>query len=364
MSLTGKRVGMTSTDGVYLSGKRLDTGDCSGPRSARNLLFHPEVDGVVLETARGGILREGLGFDHCDVAVVTNIGAGDHLGMNYIGTVNDLAVVKRVIVRSVHGDGVAVLNAADPVVAAMANACPGSVTFFAMDKHERVLANHLAQGKRGVFVADDCIVAGKGKLRYSIPLKDIPVTRNGTIHFQVENAMAAVAAAWGLGIPWPIIREGLSSFISDANTAPGRFNVFHHQESMVIADYGHNPDAIRALVQAIDPINAGKRVVVISGAGDRRDCDIRDQTRILGTAFDEVILYQDMCQRGRKDGEVLALLREGLADAPRTRHCEEVHGEFLAIDTALARLEPGDLCLILIDQIEEALAHIEMRTSG
>jgi cyanophycin synthetase len=364
MSLTGKRVGLTSTDGVYLSGRRLDTGDCSGPRSARNLLFHPEVDGVVLETARGGILREGLGFDRCDVAVVTNIGEGDHLGINYIGTVDDLAVVKRVIVRSVHSNGVAVLNAADPVVAAMANACPGSVTFFARDKHERVLANHLAQGKRAVFVADNSIVAGKGKLRYSIPLENIPITRNGSIHFQVENAMAAAAAAWGLGLPWELIREGLSTFLTDPKTAPGRFNVFQHRESTVIADYGHNPDAIRALVQAIEPIKAGKRVAVISGAGDRRDCDLRDQTRILGEAFDEVILYQDMCQRGREDGVVLALLREGLEGAPRTRHCEEVHGEFLAIDTALARLEPGDLCLILVDRIEEAVAYIGMKTSS
>lgn len=363
MALSGLRVGMTSTDGVYFSGKRLDTGDCSGPRSARNLLAHPDVDGVVLETARGGILREGLGFDRCDVAVVTNIGEGDHLGMNYIGTVDDLAVVKRVIVRSVHPSGVAVLNAADPVVAAMAPACPGSVTFFARDKHERLLANHMAQGKRGIFVEDGHIIAGKGKLRYKIPLSEIPLTRNGTIHFQVENVMAAVAAAWGMRIPWEVIREGLSTFVSDAKTAPGRFNLFDYRGATVIADYGHNPDAIRALVQAVDPIPANKRVVVISGAGDRRDCDIRDQTKILGEAFDEVILYQDMCQRGRADGEVLGLLREGLAGTSRTKHCEEVHGEFLAIDTALSRLNEGDVCLILIDQIDEALEHIARRVA-
>lgn len=364
LALSGKRIGMTNTDGVYISGKRIDTGDCSGPRSARNVLFHPDVDAAVFETARGGILREGLGFDRCNVAVVTNIGAGDHLGMNYISTVEDLAVVKRVIVRSVLPDGVAVLNAADPSVAAMANACPGSVTFFALDRHERVLANHLAQGKRGVFVEDDHIVAGRGKLRYRTALKNIPGTRNGTIHFQVENVMAAVAAAWGLGIPWDIIRRGLATFLSDAQTAPGRFNVFNHHGATVIADYGHNPDAIRALVQAVDPIPAKRRIVVISGAGDRRDCDIREQTQILGDAFDEVILYQDLCQRGRADGEVLGLLREGLANAARTRHSEEVRGEFLAYDIAISRLESGDLCLILIDQIDEALSHIAMRCEG
>ena len=360
---TGKRVGMTNSDGVYVGGRCIDTGDCSGPRSARNILFHPDVDAAVLETARGGILREGLGFDRCNVAVVTNIGMGDHLGMNYISTVEDLAVVKRVIIHSVAQNGVAVLNAADPIVAGMARACPGSVTFFAHDRHERVLANHLAQGKRGVFVEDGHIVAAKGKLRFRIELEDIPLTRNGTIQFQVENAMAATAAAWGLGIPWGIIRRGLANFVNDARTAPGRFNVFSYRKATLIADYGHNPDAIRALVQAVESMPAKRRFVVISGAGDRRDCDIRMQTEILGDVFDEVILYQDDCQRGRADGEVLALLREGLVNASRTTQTEEIRGELLAIDAALFRLQPGDLCLILIDRIEEALAHIAMRNA-
>ncbi len=363
LGLAGKRVGMTNSDGIYINNQRIDTGDCSGPRSARNVLFHPDVDAAVLETARGGILREGLGFDRCNVAVVTNIGMGDHLGINFINTVEELAVVKRVIVHSVAPHGVAVLNAADPIVAGMADTCPGSVTFFAYDRHERVLANHLAQGKRGVFVDDDAIVGAKGKLRYRVPLSDIPLTRDGTIRFQVENAMAAIAAAWGLGISWETIRRGLGSFVSDAATAPGRFNVFTHRGATVIADYGHNPDAIRALIQAIESMPAGRRVVVISGAGDRRDCDIRLQTEILGDAFDEVVLYQDDCQRGRADGEVVALLRDGLTNARRTNHIEEVRGEMLAIDTALSHLQAGDLCLVLVDRIDEALAHIAMRSA-
>ncbi len=145
--------------------------------------------------------------------------------------------------------------------------------------------------------------------------------------------------------------------------APGRFNVFDYHGATLIADYGHNPDAIHALVDAIETMPAKKRSVVISGAGDRRNEDIRRQTEILGHAFDEVILYQDACQRGRKDGEVLAILREGLGGTERTRHIEEIHGEFLAIDEALNRLETGDLCLILIDQVEEALEHIARRVA-
>lgn len=364
LSLTGKRVGMTNSDGIYIAGERIESGDCSGPRSARNILFHPEVDAAVFETARGGILREGLGFDRCDVAVVTNIGMGDHLGINYVSTVEDLAVVKRVIVHSVAPNGTAVLNAADPIVAAMANACPGSVTYFAHDRQERVLANHLAQGKRGVFVEDGHLVAGKGKLRYRVALDEIPVTRNGAIRFQVENVMAATAAAWGLRIPWNVIRRGLATFDSDPATVPGRFNLFAHRGATLIADYAHNPDAIRALVEAVENLPAKRRVVVISGAGDRRDCDLRQQTEILGDRFDEVILYQDLCQRGRADGEVLAVLRAGLANARRTTRVEEIRGEFLAIDTALSRLEAGDLCVLLIDRIDEALDHIAARAAG
>ena len=357
----GLRVGMTNTDGVYVNGRQIDSGDCSGPKSARNVLLHPEVDAAVFETARGGILREGLGFDRCQVAVVTNIGAGDHLGLNYITTVEDLAVLKRVIVQNVAPTGYAVLNAADPIVAAMASACPGKVIYFASDRHHPVMVTHRAQGHRTVYVDGDSIVASEGSWRETIHLRDVPITRNGKIGFQVENVMASVAAAWGVGMPWQTIRRGLSGFVNDSDNAPGRFNIMDYRGATVIADYGHNPDAMRALVQAVDALPGNRRSVVISGAGDRRDEDIREQTVILGAAFDDVILYQDAAQRGRADGEVMALLREGLAGAPRTTHVEEIRGEFIAIDTALARLQPGDLCLVLVDQVEEALAHLAQR---
>ncbi|ODU59790.1 MAG: cyanophycin synthetase [Comamonadaceae bacterium SCN 68-20] len=357
----GWRTAMTNTDGVYVNGRQIDSGDCSGPRSARNALAHPETDAAVLECARGGLLREGLGFDRCQVAVVTNVGEGDHLGLNFITTVHDVAVLKRVIVQNVANDGYAVLNAADPHVAAMAGACPGKVIFFALDRHHPVMATHRAQGQRVVYVDGEHIVAAEDSWREQIALRDIPLTRGGTIGFQVENAMASIGAAWGIGLPWDTIRRGLAGFVNDSDNAPGRFNVMDYRGATLIADYGHNPDAIRALVQAVQAMPGAKRSVVISGAGDRRDQDITEQTRILGEAFDDVVLYQDACQRGRADGEVLALLRRGLEGAPRTRYVTEVHGEFLAIDHALARLAPGDLCLVLVDQVEEALAHLARR---
>ncbi|MBQ0929483.1 cyanophycin synthetase [Ideonella sp. 4Y16] len=358
---SGLRVGMTNTDGVHVNGRQIDSGDCSGPKSARNVLMHPDVDAAVFETARGGVLREGLGFDRCQVAVVTNIGAGDHLGLNYITTVEDLAVLKRVIVQNVAASGFAVLNATDPHCVAMAPECPGGVIYFSADRHHPVLATHRAQGQRCVYIDDGHLVAAEGSAREAIALRDIPLTRHGTIGFQVENAMAATAAAWGAGLHWDAIRAGLSSFVNDVDGAPGRFNVMDYRGATLIADYGHNPDAMRALVSAVEAMPAKRRSVVISGAGDRRDEDIREQTQILGAAFDEVILYQDACQRGREDGEVLGLLRQGLEGAARTRQVDEIRGEFVAIDTALARLQPGDLCLVLVDQVEEALAHLAKR---
>ena len=360
----GLRVGMTNTDGVYVGGRQIDSGDCSGPRSARNVLLHPEVDAAVFETARGGMLREGLGFDRCSVAVVTNIGEGDHLGLNFITTVEDLAVLKRVIVQNVADSGHAVLNAADSIVAGMASVCPGKVIFFAADRNHPVMTTHSAQGGRTVFVDGDSVVVKEGSWRESFSLRDVPLSRGGSIGFQVENVMAAIAAAWASGLSWDAVRRGLASFVNDTHNAPGRFNVMDFRGATVIADYGHNPDAMRALVAAVETMPAQRRSVVISGAGDRRDEDIRAQTQILGRAFDEVILYQDAAQRGRADGEVVALLRQGLEGAPRTRYTTEIRGEFAAIDHALERLQPGDLCLILIDQVQEALDHLSGKVAA
>ena len=362
---SGKRVGMTNTDGAYVEGRRIDTGDCSGPKSARNVLLHPDVDAAVFETARGGLLREGLGFDRCKVAVVTNIGMGDHLGLNFIDTVDDLAALKRVVVQNVAPDGYAVLNACDPKVVEMAAFCPGKVIFFASERGHPVIAAHKAQGHRTVYLDGDDLVAAEGEAEAQrIPLADVPLTMAGKIGFQVDNTMASLAAAWALDLDWVTIRNSLKGFDSTSASVPGRFNRFDYKGATLIADYGHNPDAILALVKAVEAMPAKRRSVVISAAGDRRDEDIRQQTEILGDAFDEVVLYQDACQRGRADGEVLGLLRQGLANAKRTKDIEEVRGEFVAIDSALNRLGSGDICLILVDQVEAALAHIEQRIAA
>ena len=363
LAQTGLTVGMTDTNGVTVGGVRTDSGDCSGPKSARNVLMHPDVEAAVFETARGGILREGLGFDRCRVGVVTNIGEGDHLGLHHVETAEDVAEVKRVVVQNVAPDGMAVLNGEDPLCVAMAERCPGSVTFFGFDEAHPVLAAHRAAGRRVVFRRGADLVAARREREVRIPLDGVPLTRGGAIGFQVANAMAAIGAAWALGLDWDTVRRGLRGFVSDAGTVPGRFNFFEYRGATVIADYGHNPDAIRALVQAVSTLPAARRAVVISGAGDRRDEDLRAQTRILGDAFDDVILYQDAAQRGRADGEVVALLRQGLDGARRTTRIDEIRGEFVAIDLALDRLGAGDLCLVLVDQVQAALDHIAHRVA-
>jgi cyanophycin synthetase len=298
------------------------------------------------------------------VAVVTNIGAGDHLGLNFITTVEDLAVLKRVIIQNVAPDGYGVLNATDAHCVRMGQVYSGRVIFFAADGAHPVLGTHRAQGYRSIWVENSCMVAGEGGFRHTLALAEVPFTQGGRISFQVENAMAAVGAAWGMGVPWEIIRQGLASFQSDVGSVPGCFNLMAYRGATVTADYGHNPDAMRALVAAVQAMPGAHRSVVISGAGDRRDDDIREQTRILGAAFDDVILFEDACQRGRAEGEVVGLLRQGLVGAARPQRVDTIQGELVAIDTALDRLQPGDLCLVLADQVQEALAHLQQRCSA
>jgi cyanophycin synthetase len=357
---TGKRVGLTCTDGIYIDGRRIDTDDCSGPRSARGVLLNPQVDAAVLETARGGILREGLGFDLCSAAVVTNIGEGDHLGMAGIETPEQLAAVKRTIVENVAPNGYAVLNAADPMTVAMAPYCPGSVIFFAKDSAHPLLQAHRARGGRAVFVQNDSVYKAEGAWEGRVaPLCAVPLTGGGRIGFQVENVLAATAAAWSVGVPCETIRAGLASFLNDTRQTPARFNVLDYAGATVVVDYGHNVDALLALVDAISKMPHDRRLVVYTAAGDRRDVDIIRQAEIIGNGFDEVIIYEDQCTRGRPDGEVVRLMRQGFSGCVRVAEIYETRGEFRAIEEGLRRLRPGDLILVQADQVEPSLAFIQ-----
>ncbi|MDB5347620.1 MAG: cyanophycin synthetase [Schlesneria sp.] len=359
---TGKRVGMTCTDGVYIDDRRIDTGDCSGPKSARTVLANPVVEAAVLETARGGILREGLGFDLCNAAVVTNIADGDHLGMNGIDTVEQLARVKRVCVEAVAPNGHAVLNADDPLTAAMAEYCPGKVLYFSKSIDNPILAAHRAKGGKVVYVQNNCIMASEGSWEARIALLDsVPLTFGGLIGFQVENAMAAAAAAWTLGVPFEVIRHALETFVNDSQKVPARFNVVQFRGSTIVIDYGHNSAALVALCEAFDKMPHERRLIVYTAAGDRRDEDIIHQAELIANGFDEMVLYEDQCRRGRADGEVISLMRQGLALGKRmqSHRVFETRGEMIAIEMTLRRMHPGDLVLIQADQVEEAIAFVQ-----
>mgnify|MGYP003337628008 FL=1 len=359
---TGKKVGMTCTDGVYIDDRRIDTGDCSGPKSARTVLANPVVEAAVLETARGGILREGLGFDLCDAAVVTNIADGDHLGLNGIDTVEQLARVKRVCVEAVSPTGYAVLNADDPLTVAMAEYCPGKVLFFSRSLDNPVMAAHRAKGGKVVYVQNNCIMASEGSWEARIAILDsVPLTFGGLIGFQVENAMAAAAAAWTLGVPFEMIRHALETFVNDPQKVPARFNVVQFRGSTIVIDYGHNSAALVALCEAFDKMPHERRLIVYTAAGDRRDEDIVRQAELIANAFDEMVLYEDQCRRGRADGEVISLMRQGIALGKRLQPSgiHETRGEMIAIEMTLRRMNPGDLVLIQADQVEEAIAFVQ-----
>jgi cyanophycin synthetase len=363
LRMAGTYVGMTCTDGIYLDGRRTETRDCSGPQSARQVLLNPRVEIAVLETARGGILREGLGFDRCDVAVVTNIGKGDHLGLRGIETLDELALVKEVVVSAVAPAGHAILNAADPRVAAMAPACPGRVLFFAHDGEHPVLTRHRAAGGRAAFArAGKLILADGASEEVLLDQEELPFAHHG-IPFQVENALAAAAAACCLDLPLDTIRAGLRTFTGSAEQVPGRFNVLAAGEATVIVDYAHNPSAVSALVTALEVFPHPYRTLVFSGC-NRRDIDLIEMGEEAGHAFDRVVLYADWGHTGRSDGELNAVLRQGLTRGHRVREVVETPTEREALELALHSLRPGELLVIGVEAIEDSLAFVQAHLSA
>lgn len=356
----GRRVGLATTEGIFVDDDLVDSGDCSGPNSARAVLAHPEVEAAVLETARGGILREGLGFDWCDVAVVTNIGAGDHLGLSDVETVRELVDVKSTVLRRLMPRGVAVLNAEDPLVVDLAANCRGSVIYFARHADTPALVAHQSSGGQAIYCDEGTIWLAEGRRRRPLALAaELPSAHGARVGFQLQNLMAAAAAGWALRVPDAVLRQGLLSFSGASVVAPARFEVVEHQGRTFIFDYGHNADALRALVEAVDCWPSLHRSIVYTAAGDRRDEDILEQARIIGDHFDRVYLYEDQCRRGRSEGAVVGLMREGLALAGRVQQVIHGSGERAVIEQALGDTAPGELLLCQVDQVASALGWID-----
>ncbi len=380
----GRKVGLTSTDGIFVDGRLIRKADASGPRSASTVLQHPLVDFAVFEVARGGILREGLGYGRNDVAVVLNV-SGDHLGLGGIHTLKQLAGVKQVIVEAVPRDGTAVLNADDPLVAAMARHASGSVMYFSMDPENERIKFQASRGRRAVTLEKgrngEMIVLRQG--RKSMPLvwtHLLPATFEGRARMNVQNALAAAAAAWAAGAHLHDIRQGLRTFTTSYFMAPGRLNMFELDGYRVIVDYAHNPPAVEALGQFVASLGeptpggaralvTGARIGVIATAGDRRDEDIVELGRIAARHFDRIVLREDANNRGRPRGNTAALIEQGIREAmdggeARTTELETVLEEMDATRRALDIAQPGDVVAVCVDHANDVWKELQRRQHG
>ena len=377
----GRKVGMTSTDGVVIDERLVIRADASGPKSARMVLQNPRVDFAVFEVARGGILREGLGYERNDVAVVLNV-QPDHLGLRGIDTVEQLADVKAVLVEAVPRDGHAVLNADDPLVREMRRRCSGQVVWFSMaepgsEAREMIDAHCRRGGKALVLEPSDrgeMIVVRHGRREMQLAWTHLlPATFNGRARMNVQNALAAAAAAFAAGAPLHDIRQGLRTFSTNYYLSPGRLNEVEVSGRHVIVDYCHNAPGMRMLGDFVDRVGEslastselGKvsRIGVIATAGDRRDDDMRELGAIAAQHFDVLVIREDVALRGRERGDTAALVAEGvrsaMADGARCRQLEIIHDEIDAVRHAMSRSNAGDLVVVCVDKHPLVMAELE-----
>jgi cyanophycin synthetase len=363
---TGKTVGFTTTDGVYLQDRMVMEGDMTGPFSANIILSNPTVEVAVLETARGGIIRAGLGFDECDVGVVLNVTA-DHLGLRGINTLEQLAEVKSVVPAVVKREGHAVLNADDPLVYPMRDRSGGDIVLFSTlpEGENALFDDHIERGGIGARIEDGTFVIRRGRLRIPIAsVREVPLMMGGAARFQQQNILAAIATAYVQGVRYDTIRAGLLSFFPSPSMTPGRMNLLRVGNARVLVDYAHNPAAVAGLVEMVTEIPARRRVGVITAPGDRRDEDIRGLGRLCAR-LDRVIVKEDTDTRGRPAGEVARLVIEGLREGGMHMDGIETElDELEAVDRALSELEEGDLLMVLADEVQSVLAHVQRHVDG
>lgn len=357
----GHKVGFTTSDGVYIQNQMMVKGDCTGPVSAEFVLKDPTVDFAVLECARGGILRAGLGFHRCDIGIVTNISA-DHLGLGGIDTVEQLARVKSVVVESVMPEGFAILNADDDLVYRMREGLNCSVALFSHNPKSKRLKEHC--DKNGIAAvydeASDWIYIQKGAWKIQIEkAHQIPLTQSGRALFNVMNIMPAVLAGYLRGFTVVDIRQALQTFIPSPAQTPGRMNLFQFRNFQVLADYAHNPAGFRVLKAYVDKVDASRKIGIIAGTGDRRDEDIRELGRIAGSTFDEIIIRQDKHLRGRTEENIINLLKEGIAAVSAEVPVQVILKELEAINHAVKNAPRDSFIVICSDVVTDALAHIQ-----
>ena len=355
----GHRVGFTTSDGIYVQNNMMLKGDTTGPVSAEFILKDPTVDFAVLETARGGILRAGLGFGNCDIGVITNI-QEDHLGLADIHTLEDLARVKSVVTNSVKKDGWAVLNADNEYCVRMGKKADCKVACFSMDENNPIVKSHCKKGGVACISENGFVTIQKGdwKIRVQRTIL-IPLTFGGTVPFMIQNVLAATLASFLWGFKTEDIQTSLQTFIPSAAQTPGRMNIFEFKDFRFMIDFAHNPDGFNGIKAFLSHIDSPLKIGIIAGTGDRRDEDIREIGKISAEMFDYVILRQEKHLRGRTEQNILDLLIEGIHSVDPNKQFEVVPKEIEAIKYAMSMAKPGTFIVALSDVIDNAIETVQ-----
>ena len=355
----GRTVGFTTTDGTYIQNQQIVRGDNTGPVSAQLVLKDPTVDVAVLETARGGIIRSGLGFDYCDIGVVTNV-AADHLGLKDVNTLEDLARVKAVVPRAVSRRGYAVLNAEDPHVYRMRELVEGHVVYFSMDENNENIRRQARRGRISCVYENGYITILKGQWKVRIEkVTNIPLTYGGRAEFMVQNVIAATLACFVHGVSIEDLRVGLTTFNAGTAQTPGRLNFVEIGGVTVLMDYAHNPAGMRGLVNFITKLPNKYRTCVLNGTGDRRDDDIREFAKLAGENFDRIVIRRGNYLRGRTDEEMFRLLQEGIAQSENTPQVRIIAESRDAIHHAIKHGRKGELVVTLADLVPDDIAYVQ-----
>ncbi len=350
---SGCVVGFTTTDGTYIQNNQITAGDNTGPVSAQLVLKDPSVQVAVLETARGGIIRSGLGYDYCDIAVVTNI-AADHLGLKDINTLEDLARVKAVVPRSVSRKGFAVLNAEDENVYRMRKLVDGQVVYFAMDENNDNIRRNARRGGISCVYENGFVTLLKGKWKVRVEKAiNIPLTYGGRAEFMIQNVLAATLACFVHGISLEDIRVGLTTFTPSAAQTPGRMNFVEVKDFTVLMDFAHNPAGLLGLQKFIAQLSYNSRIGILSGVGDRRDEDLREMGKLSAEIFDHLIIRRGDYLRGRTQEEVFDLLQEGVKESGRKIKVEIIEESKEAVYRGFELAQKGDLVVILADTVQK-----------
>jgi cyanophycin synthetase len=357
-SLKGVNVEMTTTCGIYINKTCILKGDNTGPDSARAVLMDKNVDVAVLETARGGILRRGLGYDLADVGVITNI-TEDHLGLEGVDTIEDLVYVKSLVIEAIKSYGYAVLNADDPSVTLLSQRLISNVIYFSKNADNIMLKKHLMDGGIGVFIRDGFIYLGEeDRVEPIVKISEIPSTHGGMIGHNVENAMAATSACIGMKVDIETIAKGLKTFYGDDQQNPGRFNIYNVNNFKVIVDYGHNPAGYEAVIGALKNMNASNHIGIIGVPGDRRNKDITYVGNLCGRSFDYIYIKEDKDRRGRDPGEVAKLLEEGVISSKSGAEYKVILDEGDALKQAMQNAGDGDIITVFYEDYDMILGVI------